>query len=230
MQLSSTIVKSSESPLVATLLKNTDAEPVFVAVIVCGALVVPVSCEAKVSELGENETAGPVTARALPAPSATTATEATTKPSSGSSRRQRRVALPARGAELTPSFVVNDLPIDRIITIPPSIPWVHAKTAGHEVRIPPYAPDTLGGFLTSTERAFGTRLAGVDQRLPSQRERGPQVLGGSRLRGAVAALDDVDDVPCLCRRDPRRRTVEDLTDELHDVLEHVRLGQLTVWP
>src|SRR5438874_9040684 len=155
MQLSSTIVKSSESPLVATLLKNTDAEPVFVAVIVCGALVVPVSCEAKVSELGENETAGPVTARALPAPNATTATETTTNPSSGSSRRPRRVALPARRAELTSSSIVNDLPIDRIITIPPSISCLHAKTASHEVRIPPYEPGTLGGFLA--EHGTGLR-------------------------------------------------------------------------
>jgi hypothetical protein len=70
MQSSVPIVKSSESPLVATLLKNSDWSPLLAAVIVCAALVVPMSCEANVSEIGVNVTAG----AAAPAGAASTPT------------------------------------------------------------------------------------------------------------------------------------------------------------
>src|SRR5215211_7388501 len=58
-QPSLTCVKSSGfAPRVAALLMNSDALPVFVTVMDCGALVVPIACSAKVSEAGENVTAG----------------------------------------------------------------------------------------------------------------------------------------------------------------------------
>jgi hypothetical protein len=56
---SSTTVKSSLSPLPrAALEMKSGAVPVFVTVIDCGALVVPVSRAAKVSDVGESVTAG----------------------------------------------------------------------------------------------------------------------------------------------------------------------------
>src|SRR5262245_3663548 len=55
-QPSSTWVKSSE--WVAALLMNRDPLPELVTVIDCGALVVPIACAAKVSDVGANVTAG----------------------------------------------------------------------------------------------------------------------------------------------------------------------------
>src|SRR3954451_17233972 len=56
---SSTWVKSSGfAPRVAALLMNSEALPVLVTLIDCDALVVPVSCGAKVSEVGVSVTAG----------------------------------------------------------------------------------------------------------------------------------------------------------------------------
>jgi hypothetical protein len=58
-QPSFTCVKSSGfAPRVAALLMNSEALPVFVTVIDRGALVVPIACAAKVSDVGENVTAG----------------------------------------------------------------------------------------------------------------------------------------------------------------------------
>jgi hypothetical protein len=58
-QPSLTCVKSSGfAPRVAALLMNSEALPVFVTVIDCGALVVPIACAAKVSDVGEKVTAG----------------------------------------------------------------------------------------------------------------------------------------------------------------------------
>src|SRR5215217_2694856 len=58
-QPSLTCVKSSGfAPRVAALSMNSDALPVFVTVMDCGALVVPIASSAKVSEAGENVTAG----------------------------------------------------------------------------------------------------------------------------------------------------------------------------
>jgi hypothetical protein len=56
-QPSSTSVKSSVLGT-AALFTKSEAEPVFVTVTDCGALVVPVSRVPKVSDVGENETAG----------------------------------------------------------------------------------------------------------------------------------------------------------------------------
>ena len=56
-QPSSTTVKSSVLGTAAPLMKS-DAVPVLVTVTSCGALVVPVSRAAKVSDVGDNETAG----------------------------------------------------------------------------------------------------------------------------------------------------------------------------
>src|SRR3954449_8239572 len=54
-----TCVKSSGlAPRVAALLMNSEPVPVFVIVIDCGALVVPISCAANVSDVGVNVTAG----------------------------------------------------------------------------------------------------------------------------------------------------------------------------
>src|SRR5689334_16577701 len=72
MHWSSTIVKSSGSlPPIATLLKNSDALPVSVAVTVCAALVVPVFSDANDSDAGEIFRAGDpavVAVVELPAP------------------------------------------------------------------------------------------------------------------------------------------------------------------
>src|SRR5919199_5546793 len=58
-QPSPTTVKSSVlAPPTAALLMNSDAVPVLVTVTSCGALVVPVSRDAKVSDVGDKETAG----------------------------------------------------------------------------------------------------------------------------------------------------------------------------
>src|ERR1700745_2573361 len=84
MQWSFTIVKSSVSPLGATLLKNSDWSPLLVAVIVCAALVVPMSCEANVNEVGMNVTAADAAAGAAIAPTAISETAST-----GSNRRNR---------------------------------------------------------------------------------------------------------------------------------------------
>jgi hypothetical protein len=74
-QPSLTCVKSSGfAPRVAALLMNNGALPVFVIVIDCGALVVPIACAANVSEVGVNVTAGAPAAAAPPAPAATAAT------------------------------------------------------------------------------------------------------------------------------------------------------------
>jgi len=56
-------VKSSAfAPRVAALLMNSGALPVFVTVIDCGVLVVPIACAANVSDVGANVTAGAVVA------------------------------------------------------------------------------------------------------------------------------------------------------------------------
>src|SRR4051812_36481221 len=56
-----TCVKSSGlAPRVAALLMNSEPVPVFVIVIDCGALVVPISCAANVSDVGVNVTAAAV--------------------------------------------------------------------------------------------------------------------------------------------------------------------------
>src|SRR3954453_11921853 len=56
-----TCVKSSGlAPRVAALLMNSDPVPVFVIVIDCGALVVPISCAANLSDVGVNVTAAAV--------------------------------------------------------------------------------------------------------------------------------------------------------------------------
>src|SRR3954449_6726950 len=58
-QPSSTWVKSSGfAPRVAALLMNSEALPELVTLIDCDALVVPVSCGPKVSEVGVSVTAG----------------------------------------------------------------------------------------------------------------------------------------------------------------------------
>src|SRR3954454_7044498 len=58
-QPSLTCVKSSGfAPRVAALLMNSGAFPVLAIVIDCGALVVPMACPAKVSDVGVNATAG----------------------------------------------------------------------------------------------------------------------------------------------------------------------------
>jgi hypothetical protein len=58
-QPSLTCVKSSGfAPRVAALLMNNGALPVLAIVIDCGALVVPIACAAKVSDVGVNVTAG----------------------------------------------------------------------------------------------------------------------------------------------------------------------------
>jgi hypothetical protein len=58
-QPSLTCVKSSGfAPRVAALLMNSGAFPMLAIVIGCGALVVPIACAAKVSDLGVNVTAG----------------------------------------------------------------------------------------------------------------------------------------------------------------------------
>jgi hypothetical protein len=58
-QPSPTCVKSSGfAPRVAALLMNSEALPMFVTVIDWGALVVPIACAAKVSDVGEKVTAG----------------------------------------------------------------------------------------------------------------------------------------------------------------------------
>jgi len=58
-QPSLTCVKSSGfAPRVAALLMNNGALPVVAIVIECGALVVPIACAAKVSDVGVNVTAG----------------------------------------------------------------------------------------------------------------------------------------------------------------------------
>jgi hypothetical protein len=56
-QPSLTTVKSSVFGTAALLMKR-DAVPVLVTVTSCGALVVPVSCEPNVNDVGDNETAG----------------------------------------------------------------------------------------------------------------------------------------------------------------------------
>jgi hypothetical protein len=58
-QPSPTTVKSSVfAPLTAALLMNSEAVPVLLTVTCCGTLVVPVSRDAKVSDVGDRETAG----------------------------------------------------------------------------------------------------------------------------------------------------------------------------
>src|SRR4051794_21876703 len=58
-QPSLTAVKSSGlAPLTCALLMNSDALPVLATLIDCGALVLPRSCEAKVSDGGVSVTAG----------------------------------------------------------------------------------------------------------------------------------------------------------------------------
>jgi hypothetical protein len=66
-QPSLTSVKSSVLGT-AALLMNNDALPVFVTVIDCGALVVPIAWEANVSVVGVNVTAGAAAVVGVPPP------------------------------------------------------------------------------------------------------------------------------------------------------------------
>ena len=60
---------SGFAPRVAALLMNSEAVPVFLIVIDCGALVVPIACAANVSDVGVNVTAGvPVGGGGVPPP------------------------------------------------------------------------------------------------------------------------------------------------------------------
>src|SRR5215207_745408 len=89
MQSLFTIVKSSVLPQVATLLKNSDWSPALVAVIVCAGLVVPMSREGNVSDVGVNVTAGAAAAGAAMA--TTTISQATR---TGNNRNSRMYGPP----------------------------------------------------------------------------------------------------------------------------------------
>src|SRR6516165_2935750 len=59
-------------------------------------------------------------------------------------------------------------------------------------------------------------------------ENGPNILADAGFSRPIGALDDVDHVACLLCCDRWRSPVADRVDELHDVLEHVRFGDMAM--